>query len=159
MADKDVTPFPHTSEAPAKADEVEITTARPGIEPPVVARMVIEIRSDGTRTVARGALEEVESGQTVSIVAEAESPTALAWSLAKQLAAAPLIGRAASRAMLAKGATKTIDVAVEGKKRSRLSRAVESASKRARRQVKSVSRRLTARILESALRGDSSDRD
>ena len=50
----------------------------PGDELPVVARLVVEIRSDGRRTVARGAMEDVASGQTVAVEARADSPLQLA---------------------------------------------------------------------------------
>ena len=60
-------------------------------EPPVVARMVIEIRSDGSRTVARGALEDVDSGERVSIEARGDTPLGLAASLLKSMAEAPLL--------------------------------------------------------------------
>lgn len=58
-------------------------------EPPVVARMVIEIRSDGTRTIARGAMEDVTLGQKVAIEAEGASPAMLAASLLRSLAQLP----------------------------------------------------------------------
>jgi len=60
-------------------------------EPPVVARMVIEIRSDGSRTVARGALEDVDSGERVSIEARGDTPLGLAGSLLRSMAEAPLL--------------------------------------------------------------------
>ncbi|MCA9632850.1 MAG: hypothetical protein KC766_34595 [Myxococcales bacterium] len=60
-------------------------------DPPVVARMVIEIRSDGSRTVARGALEEVVSGEKVALEAQGTTPMALAASLTKSLLTAPLL--------------------------------------------------------------------
>lgn len=63
---------------------------KPG-DPPVVARMVIEIRSDGSRTVARGALEEVVSGEKVALEAHGTTPMALAASLTKSLLSAPLL--------------------------------------------------------------------
>ena len=63
---------------------------KPG-DPPVVARMVIEIRSDGSRTVARGALEEVVSGEKVAIEAHGTTPMALAANLTKSLLSAPLM--------------------------------------------------------------------
>ncbi len=50
---------------------------------PVVARLVVEIRSDGTRTVARGAVEDLE-GRRVAVQAQGATP----WALAKQLAGA-----------------------------------------------------------------------
>lgn len=59
--------------------------------PPVVARMVIEIRSDGTRTVARGALEDLKSGERVDIRAGAETPLALARELSKTLMTMPVL--------------------------------------------------------------------
>jgi len=66
-------------------------------EPPVVARMIVEIRSDGTRTVARGALEDIVSGERVKIEAAGGSPMQLAASLASNLLSTPfMIGRATS---------------------------------------------------------------
>lgn len=53
---------------------------------PVVARMVIEIRSDGSRTVARGAIEDVASGHKTAVVARGGSPIALAADLTRSLA-------------------------------------------------------------------------
>ena len=65
-------------------------------EPPVVARMMIEIRSDGTRTIARGALEDIVSGERVKIEANGGTPMQLAASLASNLLSTPfMIGRAA----------------------------------------------------------------
>jgi hypothetical protein len=66
-------------------------------EPPVVARMMIEIRSDGTRTIARGALEDIVSGEQVKIEASGGSPMQLAASLASNLLSTPfMLGRAAN---------------------------------------------------------------
>lgn len=66
---------------------------------PVVARLVVEIRSDGTRTIARGAMEDPE-GRRVSLQAEASTP----WALAKQLASAmwsmPRLPRPSLRSLL-----------------------------------------------------------
>ena len=75
---------------------------------PVVARLVIEIRSDGTRTVARGAVEDVASGQKTGIVARGGSPLALAAdltrSLARGLGALPLAATSAAlRRLLRRG--------------------------------------------------------
>jgi hypothetical protein len=53
---------------------------------PVVARMMIEIRSDGTRTVARGAVEDVATGQQVAVIARGASPLALAADLTRSVA-------------------------------------------------------------------------
>jgi hypothetical protein len=52
---------------------------------PVVARLVVEIRSDGKRTVARGAMEDVASGERVAIEARGASPLQLAMQLAKSM--------------------------------------------------------------------------
>lgn len=69
--------------------------------PPVVARMVVEIRSDGTRTVARGALEDLQTGERVSLQANAQSPVALAQELTKALFKTPVLaGTLAKQAVL-----------------------------------------------------------
>ena len=70
-------------------------------EPPVVARMIVEIRSDGTRTVARGALEDIVTGERVKIEASGGSPVQLAASLASNLLSTPfMLGRAAAGALV-----------------------------------------------------------
>lgn len=75
---------------PGPSSERSDLMEKPG-DPPVVARMVIEIRSDGSRTVARGALEEVVSGEKVALEAHGTTPMALAASLTKSLLSAPLL--------------------------------------------------------------------
>ena len=62
-------------------------------EPPVVARVVIEIRSDGTRTIARGAAEDFGTGERMQIEASGATPLLLALSLMKQLTALPALAR------------------------------------------------------------------
>lgn len=63
---------------------------------PVVSRLVVEIRSDGTRTVARGALEDLVTGERRAIEARGDSPAQLATALAGSLLTAPLrLGRVA----------------------------------------------------------------
>ena len=85
---------------------LEPTAARPGElatddELPVVARLVIEIRSDGRRTVARGAMEDVASGVKTAVVARGESPVRLALDLARAIASLPrLAARGAVRGLL-----------------------------------------------------------
>lgn len=64
---------------------------------PVVARMVVEIRSDGSRTIARGALEDRLVGETVQVRAEAATPLALAGALAKALLRTPVLRRVRDR--------------------------------------------------------------
>jgi hypothetical protein len=93
-----------------------LTETRPGAvptlheEPPVVARMIVEIRSDGTRTVARGALEDIITGERVKIEASGGSPVQLAASLASNLLSTPfMLGRAAGalvRGRLGRGGPK-----------------------------------------------------
>jgi hypothetical protein len=68
-------------------------------EPPVVARMVIEIRSDGTRTIARGVMEDETLGQRVAVEAEGTTPAMLAASLVRSLAKLPILMTPAERAV------------------------------------------------------------
>ena len=70
-------------------------------EPPVVARLLVEIRSDGATTIARGAMEDAQSGQKVAIVARGTTPLALALSLARSIASAPWLTATAGRAIRA----------------------------------------------------------
>ena len=61
---------------------------------PVVARLIVEIRSDGARTLARGALEDVVTGERVQLEANGGSPAQLAASLAGSLLTTPFaLGR------------------------------------------------------------------
>jgi hypothetical protein len=67
---------------------------------PVVARLVVEIRSDGRRTVARGAMEDVALGHTVAVQASASSPAQLAFALARAIVRGPSFARTAARGLL-----------------------------------------------------------
>ena len=70
-------------------------------ELPVVARLVVEIRSDGSRTVARGAIEDVASGTRTAVVARGDSPIRLALELARSLGQLPrLAARGVVRGLL-----------------------------------------------------------
>ena len=70
-------------------------------EPPVVARLIVEIRSDGSRTIARGAIEDVASGQRTAIEARGNSPIQLALALARSLGSLPrLAARSTIRGLL-----------------------------------------------------------
>jgi hypothetical protein len=69
-------------------------------DPPVVARLIVEIRSDGSRTVARGALEDVLGGEKVAVEARGTTPGALALSLLRSMFAAPLLARVIARRLL-----------------------------------------------------------
>lgn len=55
----------------------------------MVARLIVEIRSDGSRTIARGAIEDVASGQRTAIEARGTSPLSLALSLARSMTQLP----------------------------------------------------------------------
>ena len=72
-----------------------------GEEPPVVARMMVEIRSDGSRTIARGALKDELSGEQVTLEAQGTTPMQLAAALAKNLLTTPLAARKLAKEMLA----------------------------------------------------------
>ncbi|HET7787882.1 MAG TPA: hypothetical protein VFL36_18060 [Myxococcales bacterium] len=69
-------------------------------EPPVVARLIIEIRSDGTRTVARGMAEDVAQGERVQVEAEGRTPLQLVFSLLKSLKDVPALARSFGRGLL-----------------------------------------------------------
>jgi hypothetical protein len=85
----------------ARADEIEHREPRErDDEPPVVARLVVEIRSDGTRTIARGALEDVQQGERVAVEARGSTPLALAMGLMRSILSTPMLARAASRKLL-----------------------------------------------------------
>lgn len=63
--------------------------AAPADDLPVVARLVVEIRSDGSRTLARGALEDTNLGERVGVEASGDTPAELAGKLLRALVAAP----------------------------------------------------------------------
>ncbi len=84
---------------PATPDDAAEIAHGDGL-PPVVARMVIEIRSDGTKTIARGALEDRVSGQTVAIEADAATPWALSRKLAGSLLSLPSFAKSAVRSLM-----------------------------------------------------------
>jgi hypothetical protein len=69
-------------------------------EPPVVARLVVEIRSDGSRTIARGAMEDVATGHKVAVEARGDSPLQLAFALARSIVRGPSFARTAARGLL-----------------------------------------------------------
>lgn len=71
----------------------------PANDPPVVARLVVEIRSDGSRTVARGAMEDLGTGERVAVRAEGSSPIQLAGALAKSLLSVPALALQAARSV------------------------------------------------------------
>ena len=87
-----------------EAAEVERVAAAPIAHPdddlPVVARLMVEIRSDGRRTVARGAVENAATGERVAIEARGDSPIQLAMALAKSLWQPVLGARSMGRGLL-----------------------------------------------------------
>lgn len=89
-----------------KAPDTDLVAAPPGElvgEPPVVARLIVEIRSDGSRTIARGAMEDVASGARTTVEARGDSPLQLAIALARSLTQLPRLGaRSAIRGLLGK---------------------------------------------------------
>ena len=58
-------------------------------EPPVIAQLMIEIRSDGSRTVARGALHDLRTQESAQVHAEGRTPSDLALSLLGSLISLP----------------------------------------------------------------------
>ena len=101
------TPAEAASRSQNAARSAEVATTNQAAGPlvedadlPVVARLIVEIRSDGTRTLARGALEDVATGERVALEAKGGSPIQLAASLAGSLLSSPFaLGRAATAAM------------------------------------------------------------
>jgi hypothetical protein len=87
-----------------KDDKAELVPAAPVEltgEPPVVARLIVEIRSDGSRTIARGAMEDLATGQRTTFEARGDSPLQLALALARSLTQLPRLGaRTAIRGLL-----------------------------------------------------------
>ena len=75
-------------------DKAELVQGAPAelaqdAEPPVVARLIVEIRSDGSRTIARGAIEDTATGQRTQLEARGDSPLQLALALARSLTQLP----------------------------------------------------------------------
>jgi hypothetical protein len=89
---------PETGLVERAPDELQATT-----DPPVIARLVVEIRSDGSRTIARGAMEDAQRGERVTVEARGDSPLQLAIALARALTQLPRLGaRSAVRGLLGK---------------------------------------------------------
>jgi hypothetical protein len=62
--------------------------------------MVVEIRSDGSRTVARGAIEDLKTNERVAIRADGTTPLQLASALARSLVKTPVFARQALKSLL-----------------------------------------------------------
>ncbi len=84
-----------------KAGPSAVVTGPP--EPPVVARLVVEIRSDGSTTIARGAIEDLASGEKVAIEAKGTTPLHLAMGLAKSMMKGKSLARRTVAALLPLG--------------------------------------------------------
>ncbi len=69
-------------------------------ELPIVTRLVIEIRSDGSRTVARGAIEDARTGEKVELNAEGATPLLLIASLLRSLTDVPALAKRAASLFL-----------------------------------------------------------
>src|SRR4030095_11395647 len=80
-------PIMKRDELEKRADEA----VEPKALPPVVARLVVEIRSDGTRTLARGALEDASAGEHVAVEAEGHTPLELGIALARSIVKMPFL--------------------------------------------------------------------
>ncbi len=93
------------SQTPKKPAIRRPTTTIRDSELPVVARLVVEIRSDGTRTIARGAIEDMQSGESVALETRASSPFELSLNLAKMLLQAPALASNSLRGTLPSPAT------------------------------------------------------
>ncbi len=94
-------PMSHALDAKSAPAPIPAEIAGGEGDPPVVARLVIEIRSDGTRTVARGAMEDVPTGQRALVEARGTTPMSLAAALARSMLASPTLARQAGRAVRA----------------------------------------------------------
>jgi hypothetical protein len=81
-------------------ERAEVLPVATGDEPPVVARLVVEIRSDGSHTIARGAIEDVGSGQKVAIEARGSTPLSLAIELSRAMFSMRKLGRQVVRHLL-----------------------------------------------------------
>ncbi len=79
-------------------EPADTRTSASADELPVVARMVVEIRSDGRRTVARGALEDRLNEQTVALEIGSGSPLQLAKAIAQALWSLPGMALRSARA-------------------------------------------------------------
>ena len=61
---------------------------------------MIEIRSDGSRTIARGLAEDVARGEKVQVNAEGATPLQLVLSLMKSLKDVPSLARGFAKGLL-----------------------------------------------------------
>src|SRR5688572_7582751 len=93
------------ADEPRDKPATSVTSARGAEVPakdslPVVARLIVEVRSDGTHTVARGAMEDAASGTRAAIEASGTTPLELALGLAKSILSAPWFARQVARSTI-----------------------------------------------------------
>jgi len=87
------------TDPPSRKTATGVTTASghgppaPWDDLPVVARLVVEVRSDGRRTIARGAMEDAACDMRVAVEASGANPLELALGLARSILAAPWLRR------------------------------------------------------------------
>jgi hypothetical protein len=80
-------------------DSMRRAVSASGAELPVVARLVVEVRSDGTTTIARAGLSDDKTGTTV-MEARGSTPLALALDLARHIVGLTKMGPRTARALL-----------------------------------------------------------
>jgi hypothetical protein len=68
-------------------------------ELPVVARLVVEIRSDGRHTIARGMAQDA-TGERVQVEAQGSTPLQLAFSLVRALSQVPVLAKGFAKGLL-----------------------------------------------------------
>jgi hypothetical protein len=86
------------SPLPARVSPSGLPAARP--ELPLVARLMVEVRSDGTHTVARGGVEDTTTGERTALEVRGTTPLSLMIALARSLPQLPGLARRAARALL-----------------------------------------------------------
>ena len=72
-----------------------------GADLPVVARLIVEVRSDGRRTLARGRIEDLLTGQKTELTARGDSPAALLSTLLRSVTGIASLARRAAQALAA----------------------------------------------------------
>jgi hypothetical protein len=84
-------------------------------EPPVVARLVVEIRSDGRTTIARAGVCDGANGESTMLEARGSTPLALALSLARHLVelTRPLLNRARAPLAVREATRRGLEVPLE----------------------------------------------
>ncbi len=103
MGERVLSPIQNAVANTAIQPDAESSLQESGPEPPVVARLMVEIRSDGSKTIARGALEDLMTGHKVAVRADGTSPAQLARSLASTLIALPAFASRIARSLKSDG--------------------------------------------------------